>query len=199
MKTFNRFFKKYILSAAILFLWGAVGHAATYTIDPSHSRMGFAVKHLMGTEVQGQFNEYEGTVEYDPADPGATKVDVTIQAASIDTNEAKRDEHLRGADFLKTEEFPTITFKAAGVNKTDSNYVIVGDLTIKGVTKTISIPSQLAGPIQSPFGGEVMAITGETVVNRQDFGVSWNKILDNGGLLVGDEARLIINVEAKKE
>ena len=173
--------------------------AETYTVDPVHSNIGFAVKHMMVSEVKGEFTKYQGTVIFDPEDVAVTKIDVVIQAESIDTRLPQRDEHLRSADFLKTDEFPLITFKSRGVNQTDKNVVIVGDLTIRGKTQIISIPAQISGPFENPLGGgEVIGIIGETVINRQDFGVSWNKAMDRGGYVVADDVKLVISVEAKK-
>jgi polyisoprenoid-binding protein YceI len=168
-------------------------------MDPVHSNIVFAVRHMMVSEVKGEFTDYEGTVVYDPEDVAGTKIDVVIRAKSIDTRLQQRDEHLRSSDFLKTDEFPFITFKSRGVNKTDRDVVIVGELTIRGLTKTISIPAQISGPYANPLGGgEVIGIVGETVINRQDFGVSWNKAMDTGGYVVADDVKLMISVEAKR-
>ncbi len=169
-----------------------------YTIDPDHSTIGFSVKHMMVSEVKGAFADYQGTISYDPQDLSATKIDVVIQAKSIDTRLPKRDEHLRNSDFLNTGEYPQITFVSQGINKTASNYVIVGALTIRGVTRTIAIPAQITGPVNSPFGGQLLGIVGETVINRQDFNVSWNQLMDSGGYVVGNDVNLIISVEAKR-
>ena len=190
-----------LVLAGLLVIAAAVPASAAeaYTIDPVHSSIGFAVKHLMVSEVKGEFTDYEGTVVYDPENVAATQINVVIQAASIDTRLKQRDDHLRSSDFLKTDEFPLITFNSRGVNKTENNVVIVGDLTIRGVTKTVSIPAQISGPFANPLGGgEVIGIIGETVINRQDFGVSWNKAMDSGGYVVGDDVKLVISVEAKK-
>ncbi|HOY08761.1 MAG TPA: YceI family protein [Candidatus Omnitrophota bacterium] len=196
---------KFILK--ILFWGGFIGAmvaapavaAGTYTIDHVHSNIGFAVRHMMVSEVKGEFTDYEGTVIYDPEYVAETKIDVVIRAKSIDTRLQQRDDHLRASEFLKTDEFPLITFKSRGVNKTDQGVVIVGDLTIRGRTKTISIPAQISGPYANPLGGgEVIGIVGEAVINRQDFGVSWNKAMDAGGYVVADDVKLIISVEAKR-
>lgn len=168
----------------------------TYMIDPTHSSVGFAVKHLGVSTVKGQFNEFEGTIQFDETQPGALAVDVTVQVASIDTNQPKRDDHLRSADFFGVEQFPQITFKSVNVNKEGERYLVEGDLTIHGVTKRVTIPLEIAGPVKSPAGEQIIGLTGETTINRQDFGVSWSKNLDTGGLVVSDEVRILVEVEA---
>ena len=150
--------------------------------------------------MDGQFDDYAGTIEFDPADAKSFKADATIQVTSINTHVDGRDKHLRSADFFDAEKFPTITFQATQLEaKGGENYNITGSLTIRGVTKTIVIPSTISGPVKSPFGASVIGLSGEAEINRQDFGVSWSKAMDNGGLVVGDIVKLKINIEAKKE
>ncbi len=176
-----------------------VAAADIYNIDTAHSTIGFDIKHLMVGTTSGSFNDYQGTIEYDPANVAATKIDATIQAASIDTRNADRDNHLRSADFFDTANYAVITFKSTKVEASGDGYVITGDLTMHGVTKEISIPVSIGGPVQSPFGSWAIGISGKTKINRQDFGIAWNKTLDQGGVVVGDEVVVIVNVEAHKK
>jgi len=198
MTRFIRDLKIQALFIGMMLFMGSAAQAEPFVLDSTHTRFGFSVKHLMVTDVSGYFAEFKGAIEYDLEQPDQAVMDITIQADSIETGVDQRDEHLRSSDFFNTDEFSEITFKATKIAKADINFVIVGDLTIKGVTKTVSIPSQIVGPFAHPFGGEVLAVTGEAVINRQDFGVMWNKTLDNGGLMVSDDVRLIINIEAKR-
>ena len=172
--------------------------AAVYTIDNVHSQMGFAVKHLMVSTVRGDFRDYTGQLEFDPNNLNNFTADVTIQTQSINTNNQDRDNHLRSADFLDAVKYPTITFKSKEIHAATSGYEIVGDLTIHGVTKQITLPVTINGPVKNPLGGgeEVIGLTGETVINRQDFGVSWNKTMDQGGMVLDDNVRIVVELEA---
>ncbi len=193
MRTFIRSF---VVAAGIL-LAGRVWAADTYTIDTAHSTMGFSVKHMMVSTIIGAFDDYQGAITYDPADPAAFKADVTIQAKSIDTKVAKRDDHLRSAEFFDVEKHPVLTFTAVKLDKQDGRTVLTGGLTMKGVTKEVSIPVTISGPVQG-MGGSIMALSGSFTLNRQDYGVNWNKALDNGGFAVSDEVKVDINIEAHK-
>ncbi len=172
--------------------WAA---AETYTIDPVHSSIGFGVKHMMVSQTNGQFNKYDGTIIYDPNDLSQSKVDITVEVASIDTRDEKRDAHLKAGDFFDAAQFQTITFVSKQINK-DS---IVGDLTMKGVTKEVTIPVTIAGPVNSMAGTPLIGITGTFTLNRQDYGVNWNKTLDQGGLAVANEVQVNISIEANKK
>ena len=169
----------------------------TYVIDPAHSTVGFLVQHLTVSQVQGQFNDFQGTIDLDPADAAATKVDVTIQTKSIDTRNENRDKHLRSPDFFDADKNPLITFQSSAVTADGKAYSITGDLTIKGVTKKATVPLVISGPITNPMGGgQVIGLSGQTKINRQDFGVSWNKQMDKGGFVVGNDVQININLEA---
>lgn len=185
-----------ILTILSVVLLGSQAFAATYTLDKAHSSLGFDVKHLMISTVPGTFADYEGTIDYDPDNLSAAKVNVTIQAASINTNNADRDKHLRTADFFDVEKYPTITFAGNSIRKEGDQYVITGDLTMKGVTKTIEIPASIEGPVKTPSGSTAIGISAQTKINRQDFGITWNKEMDQGGYVLGDDVVLNINVEA---
>ena len=188
-----------IIIAVFAFFFATNVFAATYTIDKVHTTLGFAVKHLMVSMVRGEFTDYSGEINFDKENLKNFSSEVVIQAQSINTRNDDRDKHLRGADFFDAAQFPTITFKGKKLLQSGKNYTIVGDLTMKAVTKTISIPVSIAGPIKSPMGDEVIGISGEATINRQDFGVSWNKTMDQGGLMIDDHVKLVIEIEAHKK
>jgi len=181
-------------------LWAArVGFADVYTIDPAHSSVNFGIAHMMISEVQGTLTDVAGTVELDKENLADTKIDVTIQAKSINTHVEARDNHLRSADFLDVEQFPTITFKSTMVKEQDGGWVVVGDLTLHGITKRTSFPIKISGPITHPMDGTmVIGLSGNLTIDRQEFGVTWNKQMDNGGWVVGSEVKISFHAEAKK-
>jgi len=171
----------------------------TYTVDPAHTRIGFVARHAMVTKVRGAFNEFTGTAVLDGANPEKSTVQVTIQAASIDTRNAQRDGHLRGNDFLAMEEYPQITFVSTGVRQSgESTFEVTGDLTIKGVTNQITIPFEFEGAAKDPFGNERVGFEGSVAINRKDYGVTWNAALEGGGVLVSDKVTLEFEVSAVK-
>jgi len=172
--------------------------ADTFNIDKSHSSIMFAVKHMVVSKVKGEFNEYSGTILYDEADVTKSSVEVTIKTASIDTKDQKRDDHLRSPDFFDAEKHPEITFKSKRVEKAKDGFVAVGDLTMHGVTKEITIPFEITGVINDPWGNTRMGVSAELELNRQDYGVSWSQKLDTGGLVVGDDVGIEIEIEAIK-
>ena len=179
----------------LVFLTGQATAASVYDFDKAHSKLEFSVKHLMVSNVKGEFTDYEGTINFDPDNLADSRVDVVIQAKSVDTRIEARDKHLKGPEFLDTDKFQTIAFKSAKILKSGDIYNIVGDLTIHGVTQEIEIPVTISGPVNSPMGGTVIGISGETTINRQKFGVAFSKTMDNGGLLVDDFVKIIVNVE----
>ena len=169
----------------------------TYTIDPTHSRIGFVARHAMVTKVRGSFNEFEGSGYFDADDPTKSHLQLTIQAASIDTRNADRDGHLRSNDFFDMETYPTITFTSTAVEKTgDDTYRVTGDLTIKDVTKPVSVDFEYMGTAKDPFGNERLGLEGTTTINRKDWGVNWNAALDTGGVLVSEKVTLEFEVSA---
>ncbi|MBP6342378.1 MAG: polyisoprenoid-binding protein [Candidatus Omnitrophica bacterium] len=170
--------------------------AADYTLDKAHSTISFSAKHLMVSKTTGSFSDYDGTISFDPNDLVASKIEITVKAASIDTRNEKRDEHLKGADFLDAEKFPAVTFVSKSIAKEGDAYTLTGDLTLKGVTKEITVPAEISGPVTSPMGGTAIGINANFKVNRQDYGVSFNKTLDNGGLMVSDDVNLDVSLEA---
>ena len=172
----------------------------SYTIDPTHSRVGFVARHAMVTKVRGAFNEFEGTAVFDAADPSATAVTVRIQAASIDTRNADRDGHLRSNDFFDMETYPEIRFASTSVERVDDvTYRVTGDLTIKGTTKPVSVDFEYSGAATDPFGNERIGFEGSTTVNRKDWGVNWNAALDAGGVLVSEKVTLEFEVSAVRD
>jgi len=171
----------------------------TYTLDPAHTRIGFVARHAMVTKVRGAFNAFDGTAVIDGANPAASSARVTIDAASIDTRNAQRDEHLRSNDFLALAEYPQITFVSTAVQQLDeSTFELVGDLTIKGVTNSITIPFELEGAATDPFGNVRVGFEGSVAISRKDYGITWNAALETGGVLVSDKIVLEFEVSAVK-
>lgn len=168
----------------------------TLTIDPNHSSVGFAVKHMMFATVRGRFNDFTGTVRFDPDHIERSAVDVTIQTATIDTGIGARDADLRSAKFFDVEQFPTATFHSTRVEGDGDRFVIHGDLTIKGITRPIRLKTGFQGQGVNPAGFDVAGFEARGKLNRKDFDLSWNQALESGGVLVGDEVALTIDVQA---
>ena len=182
------------LVSALLALAPAA-HAATYTIDRDHSTVGFKIRHLF-SNVQGQFNEFSGMIEYEPDKPETWKVEASIQAASIDTNVEKRDAHLRSKDFFDVETHPALTFRSTGVrDATSTTATLDGLLSLHGVERPVTLDVQIHGVGKDPWGNVRAGFTGTTTVNRKDFGLAWNQTLETGQLLVGEEVEIILEVE----
>lgn len=183
------------LSALALALLAGTGSAETYNADKAHSEVVFSVRHLGGvSKVTGRFNEFTGTINGDPAKPEAATVEFVIKAASIDTKEAGRDKHLRSADFFDVEKYPDITFKSSKITAKGGNkYDVAGTLTMHGVSKEVVLPVTMAGPVNDKFGFEV-----STKLNRKDYGITWNRALDQGGVMVSEEVQIDIALEAAK-
>jgi polyisoprenoid-binding protein YceI len=169
----------------------------SYSIDPTHSRIGFVARHAMVTKVRGSFNEFEGAGYFDAENPANSKLQLTIQAASIDTRNADRDGHLRSNDFFDMDTYPEITFASTDVAKVgEDTYRVAGDLTIKGVTKPVTVDFEYTGAATDPFGNSRIGLEGKTTVNRKDWGISWNAALETGGVLVGEKVTLEFEVSA---
>jgi polyisoprenoid-binding protein YceI len=169
----------------------------TYELDPAHTHVGFQIRHLV-SKVSGQFNRFTGTLVYDPDSPSASSVETAIETASIDTNNEKRDGHLKSADFFDAEKHPTITFKSKSVAVDGQKLTLAGDLTMHGVTKPVTLNGEIGGVIGDPGKRKAgFSVTG--TVNRKDFGIIWNKTLDNDSTLLGDDVAIQIDVEANEK
>jgi polyisoprenoid-binding protein YceI len=182
------------ISALLLASIAAIG--AEYTIDSTHSAATFGVRHMMVTNVRGQFSKVTGKVVYDPKNLASSKVEATIDASSIDTQEPKRDAHLKSADFFDVAKFPTLTFRSTKWMRENGKLKIAGDLTLHGVTKPVVL--DVEGPATEVKGASGMMIgaTASTKISRKDFGLTWNKLLDTGGAVVGDEVSITLDIEA---
>ncbi|MBZ5586313.1 MAG: YceI family protein [Acidobacteriia bacterium] len=171
-----------------------------WKFDLVHSNIGFSVRHLMISKVHGQFKSWTGTLETDESNPSATRLEVEIDAASIDTREPQRDDHLRSADFLDAAHYPKLTFRSARVEKVDDeHYRVAGDLTIRGVMRQVVLDTEFLGRQKDPWGGERAGFTARTSVDRKDYGLIFNMPLEGGGFLVGDKVEIALDVEVVKE
>ncbi len=169
----------------------------TWHFEPGHSAAEFAVRHMMVTIVRGHYKNIKGTIQFDPANPAGASVEVTIGAASLSTEDKERDEHLRGADFLDCANCPTITFKSTRVELTGYNKCkVVGNLTLRGKTRPVTLDVEYFGPVDTPFKNTRMGFLAKTRINREEFGVSWNAEMPAGGPVVGREVEITIDVEA---
>ena len=170
-----------------------------YTIDAAHSRIGFVARHAMVTKVRGSFNDFAGSIHLDLANPAASTAEISIDVASIDTRNEQRDGHLRTNDFFDAPAFPKITFKSTSVKALeDGNFAVTGDLSIKDVTRSITVTFEFAGLATDPYGNVRAGYEGKTSLNRSDYGVSFNAALDTGGVLVSDKINVEIDVSAIK-
>ena len=167
-----------------------------YALDVTHSRLGFVARHAMVTKVRGQFGAFTGTAHIDEANPVDSKVDLSIDVASIDSGTADRDGHLKSGDFFDAETYPTITFSSTDVKRAGSDWTITGDLTIKDVTKPVTIEFEQTGSARDPFGNVRVGFEGETTINRKDWGLTWNAALETGGVLVSEKIKLEFDVSA---
>lgn len=171
-----------------------------YAVDPAHSRIGFVARHAMVTKVRGSFNDFEGRGHFDAANPAGSSLQVTLQVASIDTRNADRDNHLRTNDFFDAATYPTITFASTAVKPVgESEFRVVGDLTIKGVTLPVTLDLTLTGTAVDPWGNTRLGLEGSTVINRKDWGVSFNAPLEAGGVLVGEKVTLEFEISALRQ
>jgi polyisoprenoid-binding protein YceI len=172
----------------------------TYKVDPAHTSVNFSVEHMVINTVHGRFRQFEGSITVDPDNGNALKgASGTIQAKSIDTDIEKRDNHLRSPDFFDAEKFPTITFQSTEIKRDGSDQVLVGKFTMHGVTKDVSLPYRLKGPIKGPMGNTIVGLEVNAKLNRKDYGLTWNKAIEAGGLMVGEDVTIQINAELVKQ
>lgn len=175
-------------------LWAA----DVYDLDTAHTMISFSIKHMVITTTRGKFDKFKGSFEVDPADPSTLKAQAVIEAASIDTGTAKRDDHLRSDAFFDVARYPEITFQSTHVERSGDGFVLTGDLTMHGVTKAVVIPITIGGAVTDWDGHVHYGFEGSTKIDRKEWGLTWNKKLDNGGLVVGDEVTIEISVEGIK-
>jgi polyisoprenoid-binding protein YceI len=172
----------------------------TWQIDSAHSHVQFSVRHMMIATVRGSFEQFSGTVAGDEQDPPGATVDVRIEAASLDTRDAKRDAHLRSPDFLNVEQYPYLYFKSTRIEQVDSRRArLIGDLTIRDVTKEVALDVEYAGQAKSPWGTISAGFSAQAKISRKDWGLNWNVALETGGVLVGDEITINIELELVKQ
>lgn len=172
----------------------------TYTIDPSHSSASFSIKHMMIAKVHGGFEKLSGKLTYDPANPQSAEIEVRVEAASINTREAQRDTHLRSADFFDVEKYPELTFKSTRVEGSTGDLKLTGDLTIHGVTRTVTF--DVEGPseeMKDPWGNSKIGASATAKIKRKDFGLTWNAALEAGGFLVGDDVSITLDIQFVKQ
>ncbi|MGW1894256.1 YceI family protein [Streptomyces sp. NPDC002004] len=169
-----------------------------YSIDPSHSALGFVARHAMVTNVKGSFLDFTGSLHLDGADPSRSTASIDVKMDSIDTGSADRDGHLKSADFFHTEEFPTMTFRSTKAEALGEDYRITGDLTIHGVTKPLTIDLEFNGSAKDPFGNERVGFEGRAELLRSEWGLTWNAALETGGVLVSDKIKLLFDISAIK-
>ncbi|MCI0416202.1 YceI family protein [bacterium] len=185
-----------ITSVGLLFLFVTTVFAAdTFAPDKDHSQVTFTTQHLVISKVSGRFKEFDAVVAYDPKDISNSSLNGTIKTASLSTDNEKRDTHLKSPDFFDVQKYPEITFASKKTEKKGNEIWLTGDLTIRGVTKSISFPVTIVGPVKDPWGNSRLGVEASLKLNRQDFGVSWNSPLEGGGFVVGDEVVIKIDSE----
>ncbi len=178
---------------------GLSAAAGTWAIDTAHTNIGFSVRHAMVAKTRGSFGDFAGTFTIDGDNLAASTAELTIQVDSFDTKNADRDAHIKSADFLELEKFPTITFVSTAVKVDGDDIVVTGDLTIHGVTQSVDVAYEFLGLSQDPWGNTKAGFEGSAKISRKDFGLTWNAALETGGVLVGDEIKINLDVEAAKQ
>ena len=191
-------FTKYIAPALLMFSVAGSAAADSWAIDPSHSDVGFSVRHLMISKTKGEFKKVSGTAEIDDKNPTQSRMRLEIDVNSIDTDDQKRDQHLTSPDFFDAQKYPKIIFESKKITKAGKGYKVSGDLTMHGVTKPITLDATLTKPVASPFGTANRGVEVSGTINRKDFGMTWNKSLDGGGLVVGEEVNIDVVLELIK-
>jgi polyisoprenoid-binding protein YceI len=188
------------LAVAVSLFVSSWAYASTWEIDPVHSSATFSIRHMTVSNVRGEFGKVTGTVDWNDADVTKSTVQATIDVSTLNTREPKRDGHLKSPDFFDVEKYPTITFKSTQVKKVGPNHVkVIGDLTMHGVTKPVTLDATYTGEVKDPGGNIKRGVSAKTKVNRKDFGLIWNKTLETGGVLVGDEVDIALDLELAKK
>lgn len=176
----------------------AAADPAVYKVDPDHSGVSFSIRHFV-SNVRGRFKEFDGVIKYDKANPAASSVSFTVQAKSIDTDNGDRDNHLRSPDFFDAEKYPTLTFSSTSVKAVDADTLeVTGDLTIRGVTKKVTVPVEVLGSVKTPRG-EKAGFETAFKVDRKEYGITWNRALDTGGAILGDDVKIEISIESDRQ
>ena len=170
--------------------------ADTYQVDPMHSSVGFAIKHLAINEVVGYFTNFSGTIEYDAAKPESSKASGVVKTASVDTRIVPRDKHLCSPDFFDVAKYPEIRYETVSARKVGDEWVVQGKFTLRGITRDIELKGTLSGPVKDPWGKTRIGLNATTTINRQDYGLKWSQKLDNGGLVLDDLVKLELHLEA---
>lgn len=189
--------KRFVVASLLALALPALASAApvVYKVDPDHSSVGFSIRHFV-SNVQGRFKDFDGTIKYDKQNPTASSVEFTAQVASIDTDNKDRDNHLKSPDFFDAAKFPTMTFTSTSVKAKDANTLdVTGNLTIHGMTKTVTIPVAVLGTVATK-GGEKAGFESNFTIDRKDYGVQWNRVLDTGGTMLGNDVKIVVSVEA---
>ncbi len=172
----------------------------TWELDVAHTRFAFAAKHAMVSTVHGQFGIFDGELVLDGENPQNSRASINIDASSISTSNTQRDDHLRSADFLDAENYPSLTFVSTGISyEGGDEFVVTGDLTIRGTTRSVEFPIELQGTTTDPYGTEKIGFEGSTTISRKDFGLTWNVALEAGGFMVSDKIKITLDVEANKK
>jgi polyisoprenoid-binding protein YceI len=187
-----------LLGAMVLFPLVVYAEPARWNLDPEHSTIEFRVAHMVVSKTSGRFTDYAGFIDMDAEAGTVTSVETTIKAGSVNTNHEKRDTHIRNSDFLDVEHYPTMTFKMKSYKKTAESFTMVGDFTLRGVTKDVTLTGHYNGATKDPWGNTRAGFSAEGKLNRKDFGMVWNKSLDSGGLVVGDEVQIRLDIECIK-
>ena len=192
---------KIMATALILVLSIAISASGAdkFALDQAHSSIGFSVRHLVISKTKGSFHDAVATVMYDEKDITESSVDVTIKIASIDTDNEDRDNHLKGSEFFDVGKFPDMTFKSKRIEKVKDGYIAIGDFTIRDVTKEIELPFQIVGIVDDPMGNTKMGVEASITIDRQDYGLTWSKTIETGGLVVGNDVNIELSLEFGKE
>jgi len=189
--------KKLLIFITAIMIFAVGAQAETWTVDATHSSIGFSVSHLVISKTRGNFRDFEGTINFDGKNLAGGSVEVSAKIASVDTDDEKRDGHLKSNEFFDGGKYPTMSFKSTGVVVgSGSEFKLVGDLTIKDVTKEVTFDCEFVGVVADPWGNTRAGFSAATTIDRQDFGVSWNKTLDAGGLMVGNDVKITLELEA---